>query len=738
MKKFYIVIFLLIGICAELAAQIDAEATYETRALYQNLHEVSRDNLLFGHQDDTAYGIGWDAEDGRSDVKEVCGDYPAVYGWDIGGIGKSTNIDQVKFSNMKRWIKEAYERGGINTISMHLDNPYTLGDSWDNTPALSHILPGGDRHEYYISILDKLANYLNELKTDDGTFIPIVFRPYHEHTQTWSWWGRSACSEEEFTALWKMTIDYFINEHNIHHLLYAISPQDQWTLEGYFFRYPGDDYVDIMGFDYYSLTSPSNAPQLGRILALLGDEAEKRGKVSAITETGVEAVPFYTWWTDCLYRAFNYNESSRKTAWALVWRNAHEDHFFAPYPGQASAPDFIEFYNYTDTYFEADLPSMYQFNSNDNQPPVVTLQSESIMTSYDRLVNIRISSDERAYFRYSFKDEEFTSMPFSFLSGQGGYDHSTDIPLEHGNEYTVYIRASDVYNNYASTSISVSIIVDTTKLEVAWNELEFIDDDWSDGITPLGYNADDLVTEVSNSRTIYLRKFVELPEALNGLGLLVRGHDGFIAYINGIEIDRTNMPMSGIIDNDTFAVSDLPVAPVYVLSSDVLESLGTDNLLAIELHTADVANADLSFDARLFNNEGFYIDLGSDWKYYDKGTLPLPQVVDKPTSVENRSGALLNVFKLHQNFPNPFNPETTVEYSIPVGTGTRTNAGSLQLVQLVIYDILGREVTTLINGLQRPGNYSVTFDASQLSSGIYFYQLKSGKYSETKKMILIK
>ena len=108
---------------------VDSLATTETVALFNNLKAVSQTGLLFGHQDDLAYGIGWKASPGRSDVKEVCGDYPAVIGWDLGDIGNEANLDGVNFSHMKSWIKQVYDRGGINTISMHLDNPVTKRDS---------------------------------------------------------------------------------------------------------------------------------------------------------------------------------------------------------------------------------------------------------------------------------------------------------------------------------------------------------------------------------------------------------------------------------------------------------------------------------------------------------------------------------------------------------------------------------------------------------------------------------
>ncbi len=99
-------------------------------------------------------------------------------------------------------------------------------------------------------------------------------------------------------------------------------------------------------------------------------------------------------------------------------------------------------------------------------------------------------------------------------------------------------------------------------------------------------------------------------------------------------------------------------------------------------------------------------------------------------------------FKLYQNFPNPFNPTTTIKYSLPsVGTG---HAPSLQMVSLVVYDVLGREVSTLVETEQRPGNYEVKWDGlsasggHQAASGIYLYKLITDIYSETKKMVLLR
>jgi len=85
-------------------------------------------------------------------------------------------------------------------------------------------------------------------------------------------------------------------------------------------------------------------------------------------------------------------------------------------------------------------------------------------------------------------------------------------------------------------------------------------------------------------------------------------------------------------------------------------------------------------------------------------------------------------FELYQNYPNPFNPTTTIEYALP-------KAGN---VTLKIYDAIGKEVVTLVNEAKEAGYYSERFDASKLSSGLYFYSLRAGKFIETKKMLLMK
>jgi hypothetical protein len=99
-----------------------------------------------------------------------------------------------------------------------------------------------------------------------------------------------------------------------------------------------------------------------------------------------------------------------------------------------------------------------------------------------------------------------------------------------------------------------------------------------------------------------------------------------------------------------------------------------------------------------------------------------------PISIESISKNVPAKFILYQNYPNPFNSSTIIEYDIPENN----------YVELIIYDVLGREVKTLVNEYKKVGSYSVKFDGSNLASGLYFYKIEAGNYVETKKMVMIK
>jgi hypothetical protein len=99
-----------------------------------------------------------------------------------------------------------------------------------------------------------------------------------------------------------------------------------------------------------------------------------------------------------------------------------------------------------------------------------------------------------------------------------------------------------------------------------------------------------------------------------------------------------------------------------------------------------------------------------------------------PTGVEPVSNAVPTEFRLEQNYPNPFNPTTNIGFRI----------SHFGFVSLRVFDLLGREVATLVHEVKQPGSYEVTWDATGVASGVYLYRLQAGDYVDTKKLILLK
>lgn len=353
----------------------DPEATLETRALFANLKRLAPDYVLFGHQDALAYGVKWKTEEGRSDVKDVAGSHPAVFGWELGnlGLGAAENLDGVDFESMKRWIEQGYEAGGVITISWHMNNPVSGGNAWDTTRAVYAVLPGAEKHDLYAAWLDAFAEFDRDLQTGDGRPIPVIFRPFHEHSGSWFWWGGDHVTADEYVELWRFTVDYLRDVKGLHNLLWAYSTDVFTDEEDYLEHYPGDEYVDIMGYDdYQALRSDETVPLMTARLRMLVEMAEDAGKIPALTETGLEGVTVSNWWTGRLLRAIAADSLSRRISYALVWRNANEadipGHHFAPYTGHPSAADFVHLAEDPFVLLADELPELYRWSDSLGAP----------------------------------------------------------------------------------------------------------------------------------------------------------------------------------------------------------------------------------------------------------------------------------------------------------------------------------------------------------------------------------
>jgi hypothetical protein len=118
----------------------------------------------------------------------------------------------------------------------------------------------------------------------------------------------------------------------------------------------------------------------------------------------------------------------------------------------------------------------------------------------------------------------------------------------------------------------------------------------------------------------------------------------------------------------------------------------------------------------------------SDSAYLAIGTRGIFKIVQNFSTIEASENNIIGVYQLSQNYPNPFNPSTTIEFTLPKS----------EFVELKVYNILGKEVSTLVSKKLNQGNHTYTFDGRILASGVYYYQLVAGDYMEVKKMILIR
>ncbi|MEO6732106.1 MAG: glycosyl hydrolase [Ferruginibacter sp.] len=343
------------------AQPVDKKANPQTNNLLVSLRKLLPKGILFGHQDDLAYGVGWKYQPGRSDIKDVTGEYPAVYGWDYAGLEKDSklNIDGVPFEKMREYIKQGYNRGGVITVSWHLDNPLTGKNAWDTTHGgVAAILPGGVAHRLYTSWLDKVAAFSLSMRGSDGELIPILFRPFHELTGNWFWWTKNTCTPDQFKELWKFTFNYLTETKKVHNFIYVYNTAGNFTSkEAFLERYPGDEYVDIVSFDAYQFGDPSKddsfVKQVQQQLSILNTVASEHRKVPAFGETGYEAIPFKKWWTGTLWKAIG----KYPISYILLWRNhgLQENgnmHYYVPYKGQISEQDFLAFYKMKKMFFE--------------------------------------------------------------------------------------------------------------------------------------------------------------------------------------------------------------------------------------------------------------------------------------------------------------------------------------------------------------------------------------------------
>ena len=362
---------LLFNSCEKAPAPADKKATGETVNLFRALYELQSKGVMYGHQDDLMYGRTWWYEKDRSDTKDFTGDYPAVAGFELGHLelGNERSLDSVSFAQIAEQIKVHYQRGGVITVSWHANNPLTMqipdtmsrrqyGTAWDvsSKEVVASILPGGENHEMFNTWLERLATFFTGLKDDDGTPIPFIFRPYHEHSGSFFWWGTNICTDKEYAALWRYTVEFLRDKKGIHNMLYAYNTDRVTSVEQYMRGYPGDDIIDMLSLDMYD-RGEQFGPELDTALGFVTQEAIARNKLTALSETGGRR-GMENWWSTVLLPVV----SKYPVGHVLTWRHAYRPRFV--WPGATTQPfpdDFLNFYNSPRTLFlkEIQEPNIY-------------------------------------------------------------------------------------------------------------------------------------------------------------------------------------------------------------------------------------------------------------------------------------------------------------------------------------------------------------------------------------------
>jgi mannan endo-1,4-beta-mannosidase len=361
--KQLIMVLLVSLFCPGAFAQVDPHASIQAKKLFARLYSYSRNfdgKIIYGQQSPFLEGRGWQADAQHSppgslpesDLYKVIQKNPGLSGFDLSVIG---SWNETLIINQMR---EIHKRGGVVTLSWHMPNFNSDGietDAWHTDgDTVRKIMEDQKYKEAFFKKLDRLVVFLQNLKD-----VPVIYRPWHEHNFNWFWWGAAECPTPYYIALWKMT-ELYLQKHGIHNLLYAYSPN---TIRAdYMSRYPGDEWVDILGVDQYFNGALQTGWQLGfspldhwktGVIRLL-KTAEAHNKIPAITEFGNESLTLQDFWTDYfswpiekagilqVSNRFGVAPPSVKPAYVMLWRNdaSSPSHFFGPFPGQALNQNF--------------------------------------------------------------------------------------------------------------------------------------------------------------------------------------------------------------------------------------------------------------------------------------------------------------------------------------------------------------------------------------------------------------
>lgn len=328
-----LVAIVLLASCGEKKAKddlADTGRTERTETLLTHIKQITSKGVLIGQLDATLYGIGWEGDSCRSDIKNCTDEMPIVAGFEIGGVEKlktpitetdtivGNNIYGLSFELIRKGIKEQYDRNGICILTWHLSAQ----------PKQEQI--------------DRVCEFLKSLVMPYGVRVPVVLCPY---------------LPRQNKAFWTMLNDR-IHENEVVNALLAY----KGSAEGY----PGDDIIDIIANEYYSSTdvdveyfAEQSSMDLDKAISALEQSGSQHGgKPVALIGCGQKGVVYDKWYTEVLLPAL---ERHSGLSMLLFGRNDNNTpgNYYVPFPGHAALNDFVTFYNNPRTLFLTNVNGLY-------------------------------------------------------------------------------------------------------------------------------------------------------------------------------------------------------------------------------------------------------------------------------------------------------------------------------------------------------------------------------------------
>ena len=347
-------------------------ATHNTRGLLYHLQKIGKSSsVMLGHQSTNTLTRSGFQTIADSDVKRVCGQFPGMVSYDLGWI---------ELNNGKVWldgtidrliaaIKYCRELGLPVCLSWHARNPIDAAHDQKNRTAAGKVKDFGNTVEQvltdarvknvYLSWLDVLTDFFEQLVDETGHDIPVLFRPFHECSGHWFWWGNKRCSSEEYIRLYRLTHDYLTKEKGVDNLLWVYNTDKVFEASDFKERYPGDQYIDLLSIDFYDSPkfSPTDFQQaLSKSLHVLTSSAKELDKGCFIAECGRKNYQEQHYFTT---RAVQY--FAEDLIACSFWANTPKN-YYVSFPSDPNKEDFLRLIDDTCILMEKDVRMLNIFS----------------------------------------------------------------------------------------------------------------------------------------------------------------------------------------------------------------------------------------------------------------------------------------------------------------------------------------------------------------------------------------